>query len=76
MPQTYNVGVIVGSLRKESFNRKIARAAIAVAPASLAFGFIEIGGLPRLSLLDSDAKRIRLRPRSVSAVADRSAVPA
>ena len=37
---------------------------------------VEIGGLPRLSLLDSDAKRIRLRPRSVSAVADRSAVPA
>ena len=37
---------------------------------------VEIGGLPRLSVLDSDAKRIRLRPLSVSAVADHSAVPA
>jgi hypothetical protein len=30
-----NVAVIVGSLRKESFNRKMAKAMIAVAPPSL-----------------------------------------
>lgn len=46
MPHTYNVGVIVGSLRKDSFNRKIAQAAIAVAPSSLAFSFIGTGDLP------------------------------
>jgi len=46
MPQTYNVGVIVGSLRKDSFNRKVAHAAVALAPSSLAFRFIETGDLP------------------------------
>jgi chromate reductase len=37
------IAVIVGSLRKESFNRKMARGMIALAPASLKF---EIGDLP------------------------------
>ena len=41
----HTVAVIVGSLRKESFNRKIAKAIVAVSPPSLAFEFIEIGGL-------------------------------
>jgi len=56
MAQTYNVGVIVGSLRKESFNRKIAHAAMAVAPPSLACRFIEIGDLPLYNAdLETDA---------------------
>ncbi len=46
MSNPHTVGVIVGSLRKESFNRKVARAAIAVAPPTLALKFIEIGDLP------------------------------
>jgi chromate reductase, NAD(P)H dehydrogenase (quinone) len=43
------VAVIVGSLRKESFNRKIARAIIAAAPQDLSFHFLEIGNLPLFS---------------------------
>jgi chromate reductase len=40
------IAVIVGSLRKESFNRKMANALMSLAPASLEFEVMEIGGLP------------------------------
>jgi chromate reductase len=40
------IAVIVGSLRKESFNRKMAKALAALAPESLKLEIIEIGGLP------------------------------
>ncbi len=40
------VAIIVGSLRKESWSRKIAGAVVAAAPAGLAFSFVEIGDLP------------------------------
>jgi chromate reductase, NAD(P)H dehydrogenase (quinone) len=40
------IAVIVGSLRKESFNRKMARALASLAPESLKLEIIEIGGLP------------------------------
>jgi chromate reductase, NAD(P)H dehydrogenase (quinone) len=40
------IAVFVGSLRKESINRKMAKALIALAPASLKMEIIEIGGLP------------------------------
>lgn len=43
---TRNVAVFIGSLRKDSFNRKLAQALAAVAPASLKFRIIEIGDLP------------------------------
>jgi chromate reductase len=43
------VAVIVGSLRKESLNRKVVEALIAEAPASLSFKFVEIGDLPFFS---------------------------
>jgi chromate reductase, NAD(P)H dehydrogenase (quinone) len=39
------IAVIVGSLRKESFNRKMAQALAALAPVSLKLEIIEIGGL-------------------------------
>ncbi len=42
----YEIAVIVGSLRKESFNRKMAKALTALAPESLKLEIIEIGGLP------------------------------
>ena len=41
-----NIAVIVGSLRKESFNRKMAKALIKLSPDSLDLEIIEIGGLP------------------------------
>jgi chromate reductase, NAD(P)H dehydrogenase (quinone) len=43
---TKNIAVFVGSLRKESFNRKMAKALAALAPESLMLEIIEIGGLP------------------------------
>jgi chromate reductase len=42
----YRVAVVVGSLRKESFNRKMAKALAALAPESLALSMVEIGDLP------------------------------
>lgn len=41
-----NVAVLVGSLRKASYNRKVAHAVIAMAPARLALRIVEIGDLP------------------------------
>ncbi|MEO8500589.1 MAG: NAD(P)H-dependent oxidoreductase [Vicinamibacteria bacterium] len=46
MSQTRNVAVIVGSVRKDSFNRKMAHALAALAPASLKLEIVEIGDLP------------------------------
>jgi len=46
MATSRRVAVFVGSLRKESFNRKMANALIALAPQSLALEVVEIGNLP------------------------------
>jgi chromate reductase len=43
---TRNVAVLVGSLRKDSFNRKMANALIELAPADLKLAIVEIGALP------------------------------
>lgn len=43
------IALLVGSLRRESFNRKMAMAMIALAPESLDLEIIEIGGLPLYS---------------------------
>lgn len=40
------IAIIVGSLRKESFNRKMASAIIHMAPKSLEFEILDIGHLP------------------------------
>jgi chromate reductase len=44
--KTYNIAVLVGSLRKESYNLKMAKALIGLAPASLALQLVNIGELP------------------------------
>jgi len=54
MSTTRNVAVIVGSLRKDSFNRKMANALIAMAPAPLKLTIHEIGDLPLFNQ-DSEA---------------------
>ena len=54
MPTSHRVAVIVGSLRKDSLNRKMAKALAAIAPASLSLEIVEIGGLP-LYNQDDDA---------------------
>lgn len=43
---THRIAVLVGSLRKESWTRKVALAMQKLAPPSLAFEFVEIGDLP------------------------------
>jgi len=45
MSKPRTVAVVVGSLRKESFSRKLAKAVAAVAPAHLTFDFVDIGQL-------------------------------
>jgi chromate reductase len=51
MPEPRDVAVIVGSLRKESLNRKVAHALAKLAPESLRLEIVEIGGL---ALYDQD----------------------
>ena len=54
MSTVRNVAVLVGSLRKDAFSRKLATALIALAPAELKLGIVEIGELP-LYNQDDDA---------------------
>jgi chromate reductase, NAD(P)H dehydrogenase (quinone) len=53
---TTKIAVIVGSLRKDSFNRKLATALTKLAPSDFAFDVIEIGDLP-LYNQDDDANQ-------------------
>lgn len=48
---TYSIAVIVGSLRKDSFNHALAQALTKLAPAEFSLTFVEIGDLP---LYDQD----------------------
>ena len=60
MAVTRDVAVLVGSLRKDSLNRRAAHALTALAPASLRLGIVEIGQLP---LYDQDAEDGRAPPQ-------------
>lgn len=46
MDKPVNVCVLVGSLRKASFNRRLAKALISLAPSSMKLDIVEIGQLP------------------------------
>jgi len=51
-----NIALIVGSLRKESWNRKIAKEVMALAPDEMKMEFVEIGDLPHYNEdLDTDS---------------------
>lgn len=52
----YQIAVVVGSLRKDSFNRKLANALVQLAPAEFTFKFLDIGALP-LYNQDDDANQ-------------------
>src|SRR5438067_6328840 len=54
MSKVYDVAVLVGSIRRDSFNRKVANALKELAPPELKLSVIEIAGLP-LYNQDSDA---------------------
>ncbi|UOO88506.1 NAD(P)H-dependent oxidoreductase [Vitreoscilla massiliensis] len=43
---TYKIGIVVGSLRKESINRQLAQAVAKLLPPDFSAEFIEIGDLP------------------------------
>lgn len=52
----YTIGVVVGSLRRDSINRKLANALIKLGPSDFSFKLIEIGDLP-LYNQDQDANQ-------------------
>ncbi len=52
----YQIAVVVGSLRKDSFNRKLANAIVKLAPKDFSFKQLEIGDLP-LYNQDDDANQ-------------------
>jgi chromate reductase len=60
----YQIAVVVGSLRKDSFNRKLANAIVELAPENFVFKQIEIGDLPHYNQDDDThpvASVIRLK---------------
>ena len=64
MPGTKDVAVLIGSLRKESFNRKLAMALKRMSPDSLRLESVEIGGLPLYNQdLEGDAAWAAFRER-------------
>src|SRR5688572_30573476 len=46
MNYTYDVAVLVGSLRRDSLNRKLAHVLAELAPPALSLSIVEIGQLP------------------------------
>ena len=52
---TYRIAVVVGSLRKDSFNRKLATALARLAPADFAFQQVRIDDLPLYNQDDDGA---------------------
>ena len=53
----YQIAVIVGSLRKDSFNRKLANAIVKLAPSEFSFKELQIGDLPHYNQ-DDDANQV------------------
>ncbi|HEY0231994.1 MAG TPA: NAD(P)H-dependent oxidoreductase [Dokdonella sp.] len=74
MSQPRDIAVIVGSLRKASWNRKLAHALIALAPSALKLEIVEIGALPLYNPDEEEAAlpaayaTFRERMRSVDGV--------
>ena len=45
----YHIAVVVGSLRRDSTNRQLAKAFVSLAPSDFSFEFLDIGSLPLYS---------------------------
>lgn len=69
----YKIAVIVGSLRKESINRKLAGALAKLAPAGFTFNELSIGDLP-LYNQDDDGSPADTVKRLKGAIADSQAL--
>jgi len=57
MSTQWHVAVLIGSLRKGSYTRMMAKEAIAVAPDTLVFEIVEIGNLPLYNQDPDDQKK-------------------
>ncbi len=68
---TYSIAVIVGSLRRESFNRQMASAVVKLAPSDFSFKQLEIGDLPLYNQDDdaSPAQSVRRLKSEIAAAA-------
>ena len=60
---TKKIGILVGSLRKDSFTRKVAQEAARLFPEGISTEFVEIGHLP---FFNQDAETPETAPRSHS----------
>lgn len=69
----YTIAVVIGSLRKDSFNRSLARALAKLAPPEFTFKQVEIGDLP-LYNQDDDANQAPSVKRLKSEIAAAQAV--
>ena len=65
----YQIAVVVGSLRKDSFNRALAHALVRLAPPEFTFKFLEIGDLPLYNQDDdgNQAESVKRLKREITA---------
>jgi chromate reductase, NAD(P)H dehydrogenase (quinone) len=54
----YQIAVVVGSLRRDSFNRKLATAVVKLGPPEFSFRQVQIGDLPLFVPLSPIARRV------------------
>ncbi|WP_322106215.1 NAD(P)H-dependent oxidoreductase [Paraburkholderia sp. J41] len=67
----YKIAVVVGSLRKDSFNRQLAHAVTSLAPADFSFEYLDIGALPLYSQdYDADYPEVARRFKQQIEAAD------
>jgi chromate reductase, NAD(P)H dehydrogenase (quinone) len=68
---SHRIGVVVGSLRKDSFNRSLANALAGLAPAGFSFEHLEIGDLPLYNQDDDvhQAESVKRLKNDIKAVA-------
>lgn len=69
----YQIAVVVGSLRRESYNRQLAQGVIRLAPPEFSFRQLEIGDLPLYNQDDDDnqappVKRLKSEIRAADGV--------
>jgi len=65
----YQIVVVVGSLRKDSFNRKLANAIVRLAPPDFSFKQVQIGDLPLYNQDDdsNQAESVKRLKREITA---------
>jgi chromate reductase len=65
----YRIAVVVGSLRRDSFNRRLAKAVVKLAPAEFSFQELQIGDLPLYNQDDdtNQAEPVKRLKREIAA---------